>query len=127
METLLKGPEMDLPAGLSYLDPDGHERRRCRVQWWVQDPQNLAQLLSAPKGLREALMQRPVPPGAAPCRQVAKGPVIFGHYWMPAQQTPRPLHLQAACVDYSAAKGGSLVAYRWHGETELRAEHFVQT
>jgi hypothetical protein len=28
-------------------------------------------------------------------------------------------------VDWSAAKDGPLVAYRWHGEAELRHEHLV--
>ena len=31
----------------------------------------------------------------------------------------------AACVDYSAGKGGPLVAYQWSGETELADTHFV--
>jgi hypothetical protein len=35
------------------------------------------------------------------------------------------LGLKAACVDYSAGKGGPLVAYQWSGETELVDEHFV--
>jgi hypothetical protein len=30
-----------------------------------------------------------------------------------------------ACVDYSAGKGGPLVAYRWDGEEELRNDRFV--
>jgi hypothetical protein len=127
VETLLKGPEMDLPAGLSYLDPDGHRRTRCRVKWWVQDAQNLAQLLSVPKALVEPLRKHPVSETAQTWHTSDTRPVFFGHYWMPAGQEPRPLHPQAACVDYSAAKGGSLVAYRWQGEDALRADHFVQS
>jgi hypothetical protein len=49
--------------------------------------------------------------------------VFFGHYWLtgtPLLQTPR-----AACVDYSVGKGGPLVAYRFDGEPELAADHFV--
>ena len=30
-----------------------------------------------------------------------------------------------ACLDYSAVKFGRLVAYRWSGERELNADHFV--
>ena len=29
------------------------------------------------------------------------------------------------CLDYSIAKGGSLVAYRWNGEDKLDRTHFV--
>jgi hypothetical protein len=30
-----------------------------------------------------------------------------------------------ACLDYSVAKGGPLVAYRFEGETELSSENFA--
>jgi hypothetical protein len=30
-----------------------------------------------------------------------------------------------ACVDYSAGKGGPLVAYRWNGESELQNSGFI--
>lgn len=42
-------------------------------------------------------------------------PVFFGHYWM--QGAPVLQAEQMACVDYSAGKGGPLVAYRWSGES----------
>ena len=29
------------------------------------------------------------------------------------------------CLDYSIAKGGNLVAYRWQGEAQLNNSHFV--
>jgi hypothetical protein len=35
------------------------------------------------------------------------------------------LHDQVACVDYSAGKGGPLVAYRFNGEPVLSASSFV--
>jgi hypothetical protein len=33
---------------------------------------------------------------------------------------------KVACLDYSAAKSGPLVAYRWMGEEEIQSENFVQ-
>jgi hypothetical protein len=51
-------------------------------------------------------------------------PVFVGHYWMtgaPALQTAK-----VACVDWSAAKDGPLVAYRWAGEEELNSSNFVE-
>jgi hypothetical protein len=30
-----------------------------------------------------------------------------------------------ACVDFSAVRGGTLVAYRFSGESEIRLEHYV--
>ena len=32
---------------------------------------------------------------------------------------------RTACVDFSAIKTGSLVAYRWSGESEIDEEHYV--
>ena len=49
-------------------------------------------------------------------------PVFVGHYWMKGQ--PALQAAQVACVDYSAAKEGPLVAYRWQGEPVLQAAHF---
>ena len=50
-------------------------------------------------------------------------PVIHGHYWRTG--TPAILTPTVACVDYSAGKGGDLVAYRWSGESVLRDDHLV--
>ena len=55
-----------------------------------------------------------------PC---AGPPVFFGHYCLSTR--PQPLAPNLACVDYSVAEGGELVAYRWEGEPALRATHFV--
>jgi hypothetical protein len=50
-------------------------------------------------------------------------PVFFGHYCLTSR--PGPLEPRIACVDYSAGDGGELVAYRWDGEPDLRATHFL--
>jgi hypothetical protein len=50
-------------------------------------------------------------------------PVFFGHYCLTSR--PAPLAPQIACVDYTAGDDGALVAYRWDGERELRATHFL--
>lgn len=50
-------------------------------------------------------------------------PVFFGHYWMTG--SPRPQSSTAACVDYSAGKGGPLMAYRWDAGEALTPHRFV--
>ena len=50
-------------------------------------------------------------------------PVFIGHYWLSG--TPQPLAANIACMDYSAARNGPLVAYRWDGETVLDKARFV--
>ena len=57
-------------------------------------------------------------------RPVDGAPVFVGHYWLSGP--PVLESLKVACLDWSAARDGPLVAYRWDGETELDSRHFVQ-
>ena len=55
-----------------------------------------------------------------------KVPVFYGHYWR--QGTPEHLldwTAHTACVDFSAVRGGTLVAYRWSGESQIQLDHYV--
>lgn len=54
---------------------------------------------------------------------VSGPPVIFGHYWLTGQPSLESSRL--ACIDYSAGKGGPLVAYRFDGEPDLLPERLV--
>lgn len=121
VEALTKGIEVPLPNGHSFLDKDGHCRTRVRVRWW--DP--------GATTYRFAAMLTPEECAALPDEQIpaharvpeVDTPVFFGHYWLTGA-----IGLQsnaAACVDYSAGKGGPLVAYRFDGEQELSQEKFV--
>jgi hypothetical protein len=47
-------------------------------------------------------------------------PVLFGHYWFTGK--PEVISPRFACLDYSVAKDGPLVAYRWDGEAALSSE-----
>jgi hypothetical protein len=51
-------------------------------------------------------------------------PVFFGHYWM-EDTFPVIQAGNVVCLDYSIAKEGHLVAYRWTGEQMLNNSHFV--
>lgn len=50
-------------------------------------------------------------------------PVFFGHYWMKGK--PELQKSNVCCLDFSVAKGGHLVAYRWNGEQQLNKTGFV--
>ena len=54
---------------------------------------------------------------------LGRKPIFFGHYWMTG--TPQLQSDNAVCVDYSAGKGGPLVAYRWEEGKPLDARSFV--
>jgi hypothetical protein len=125
IEVLLKGVEIDLPAGHGFHDKDGYDRSNVRVRWWdaAADTYRKAAIME-PDAARAALPDTLTPEWARIGYDSAK-PVFFGHYWMSG--TPAPLAPRVACVDYSAGKGGPLVAYRWDGEPELSASGFVST
>lgn len=123
VETLLKGIEVPLPLGQSFQDKDGHVRHNVRVRWWLPGVHSYRDLgLMPSETARAALPDIPVPANAIPAFAPAK-PLFFGHYWM--NGIPAPVHPMAACVDYSAGKGGPLVAYCWEGENSLDTTRFV--
>lgn len=121
VETILKGLEVPLPDGhCGFKDKDGFHRGSVRIKWW--DPEATTFRLGAlmPPSDREALPDSPLPARALFVPDDGK-PVFFGHYWANGVVSVSP---KAACVDYSVAKGGKLVAYRWNGEHVLRSDAF---
>lgn len=121
VETLLKGKEVDLPPGYSFHDKDGHERRAIRTRWWRQDLRTYREAYIGPSGVN--IPDLALPDGEAvpePDR-----PTFIGHYWLDPREPPAPLSARVACVDFSVARGGPLVAYRFDGELELAPANFV--
>lgn len=121
VEALLKGLEAPLPAPHSFLDKDGIERRRVRVRWWDREADTYRRAAMLPEGGRQRLPQEQIPAHLRLGYQGDK-PVFFGHYWLRGQ--PAPMSESSACLDYSIAKGGKLVAYRWDGERIIDASKF---
>ncbi|MEI7780553.1 MAG: diadenosine tetraphosphatase, partial [Planctomycetota bacterium] len=123
VETLLKGKEAKLPAGVTIMDKDGHQRSAMRVKWY-QSPegQTYGEYAIEPIDCDLPLPQS-VFDEALPYPEEEK-PVFIGHYWMRGSR-PDLLASNVACVDWSVAKGGFLCAYRWDGERELDAGKFV--
>jgi hypothetical protein len=122
MEGLTKGLEIRLPAGHSFVDHGGVERHEVRTKWWHEEPRSYRDVAIVGDGQQHRVPDHPLPEDYAGA-PVDGSPVFIGHYWMtghPGLQSPK-----VACVDYSAAKDGPLVAYRWDGEQELDARRFV--
>lgn len=121
IETLLKGVEVPLPEGYGFDDKEGHRRHEIRTRWWDEDATTYAQAYIGPPGV--AIPDAPLGDGAripSPDR-----PTFIGHYWFDPKGALAPVSAKVACVDYSAGKGGPLVAYRFDGEPELMPEKFV--
>lgn len=130
IEWLLKGPEIPLPEGFAYLDKGGHLRRHARFRWWDPTATTLRRGALIPPGTSgddgKPLAELPDEPHGHDHLPTYTDtvPLVVGHYWETG--TPTPLARHVACVDYSAVKGGPLVAYRWtRGETEIHAANFV--
>ncbi|MFO1398410.1 MAG: metallophosphoesterase [Burkholderiales bacterium] len=125
IETLIKGPEVALPAGHAFVDKGGKQRVDIRIRWWDAgaDTYRKAGIL----GSAEQEAQLP----DMPITQAKQNgypdaiPVFFGHYWLTGR--PKPLTPHAACVDYGAGIDGPLVAYRWDGESTLLQSSFLST
>lgn len=124
VETLTKGIEIPLPPPTGFRDKDGIWRDRVRVKWWDRGATTYRDIAMLPESQQQALGDLPLPDHLRLDATNIK-PTFFGHYWMTG--APRPQSDAAVCVDYSAGKGGPLVAYRWAAGEPLNERNFVAT
>jgi hypothetical protein len=126
IETLLKGVEFALPHGNTFQDKDGHSRGEVRIKWWVGQDSKLCDIAMPPGVLDDTdFKDQIIKAENLLGYDKANKPVFIGHYWMSAKKAPCLLADNVTCLDYSVAKGGKLVAYRWSGEEKLSEENFV--
>ena len=120
IEVLLKG--LEIPIKDKYFDKDGNPRSEVRTRWWINGEVNIQEVALPPSmslRLPAETLAADVLPGYCP----SKKPVFFGHYWWKGK--PEPLADNVACLDYSVAKGGSLVAYRWDSCEALHHSKYI--
>lgn len=118
IEVVCKGPEVPLPLGMSFEDKEGKKRHEVRVRWWRPDARTFRDAAIVPPGSEGQVPNAPLPTEWTG-HEYSGSPVLFGHYWFSG--VPEVISRQFACLDYSVAKNGPLVAYRWDGEAELRS------
>jgi hypothetical protein len=120
---ILKGVEYNIPEQYVWRDKDGHPRTSNRIKWWVTPEQTRYSevLFNCPLPLQDLTIAADMPFVVYPATE---RPVFFGHYWLEDRYPVVQAH-NVVCLDYSIAKGGNLVAYRWNGEQEIDARHFV--
>lgn len=122
IDTATKGPEEELPDGLSFLDKGGHERHHARIGWWRREARTWAELAITGND-STALPETEAPERARRYLYEDAIPVFFGHYWLTGAfrlEAPRAL-----CLDYSAGKGGPLACYRFDGDPALQPGRIV--
>ncbi len=114
LENILKGVEIDLPAGTQFTDKDGTPRHKIRARWWHSNAHTYRRAAFTDSG---AVAQRipDTPLHHKTFQPIALShPVFIGHYWRSPRAEPAPLTPLLACVDYSAGVGGPLACYRWN-------------
>jgi hypothetical protein len=67
-----------------------------------------------PKATAEQVVQWPA---GLVISAIEGSPIFVGHHWFTGHPTIESPKL--ACLDWSAAREGPLVSYRWDGESEL--------
>lgn len=124
IDQTLKGKEIKMPPGLCFTDKDGTQRTEIRIKWWENPAEMTYQSISV-----EPIEQLPEQPiNLADLRtdnyyHDKDKKVFFGHYWLKGE--PGLYRDNICCLDYSVAKGGKLVAYRYNGETKLENGNLV--
>ncbi|HEX6563945.1 MAG TPA: metallophosphoesterase, partial [Chthoniobacterales bacterium] len=122
VDTLLKGVEAELPDRTTFTDKDGNVRHEIRVRWWLKpDPKRtIAESVFPPD---PTMPETPlVTTSSWQAYSPELPPVIFGHYWLPANWPIAPITPNVICVDFSAGKGGPLVAYSLDPESATEGE-----
>ena len=122
----LKGPEMDLPEGITFRDGEGVLRKRARVKWWIDPKGTTMRELSFQPGVELPACDVPAEVLGRSFYGEKERPVFFGHYWLTG--LPRLIRDNVCCLDFSVAgyRGdGRLVAYRFDGEQKLDESKFV--
>lgn len=122
IEETLKGKEIILKDGYTFLDKDGVERKECRVKWWQpleKRIKNSDVLMLCPEGYgNEPIEANKV------YNYISNKIVFFGHYWLKGD--PVIENEKAICLDYSIAKKGQLVAFKSEYLNVLnKAEGFI--
>lgn len=120
---VMNGPEAELPDGYFFRSYDGKKRFEIRTEWW-QALQGRTALDIAFQGNLPGIPD--LPPKAYPDIEIHtpdKPITFFGHYAL-KNGSPEPILQNLACLDYGAAKGGQIGAYRWDGESILDPNKF---
>lgn len=147
IEDVLKGPEIDItkdpyrfPRFQTEPGPNQKSRSGARFCWWDSDPADLADAVDLSPDTVVADTDTAYPslegvaviPGDREKTYTDDVLVVYGHHWRntthwrPGELLPHGGHTEhTACVDFSAGKGGPLVAYRWNGERTIDRSHYI--
>jgi hypothetical protein len=124
IDQTLKGKEMRMPEGLYFTDKDGTRRTQIRIKWW-ENPSRMTYRSISVEPI-ENLPDQPIEVSKLKSTDYYRSKdkiVFFGHYWLKGK--PIPNKKNVCCLDYSVAKEGKLVAYRFDDERNLDKNKLV--
>jgi len=121
MEAVLCGLETTLPDGVKFTCHSGKKRSEVRLRWWAPEADTYRKSAIVPDDDVHRIPDTPLPDHLRLPRPSV--PTFVGHYW--ASGVPQVQNDKVAVLDFGAAAGGPLVAYRWDGETELSSHKLV--
>jgi hypothetical protein len=116
------GMVLALPAGRYIEDKEGHRHHEVRLANWRDWASALHEVALVPAGQEEQIRGLALPESFNRT-PIAGAPIFIGHHWFKGQ--PRIESGKLACLDWSAAAGGPLVAYRWDEEDVLSNGNLV--
>ena len=99
--------------------------QKLRVKWWneLYNKDLVDNIIVHKKvNIKSKKITPELLPDFEPYKKSEK-PVFFGHYWL--KSLPFLLKNNVCCLDFGAAKGGYLAAYRFNGEKKLDARNLV--
>lgn len=122
-EITLKGKDLVLPLSERFSDKYG-DHTSIRVKWWVDAHHSTFKELCIDPlpGLKDDAVIGGEQLSASRYKEEYK-PVFFGHYALEGK--PKILRSNICCLDYSVAKEGPMVAYKYDGEKVLDNSKFV--
>jgi hypothetical protein len=103
-------------------DKDGQERHHIRYHWGLSPAGRSFDELSILPDLGLAALPYPAD-WSTDYYKSQERPVFCGHYWLRGQPVLQTANV--CCLDYSVAKQGKLVSYRYEGEPSLTDERLV--
>lgn len=116
------GLELELPEGRFIRDKAGHKHTEIRIANWRHWASQIHEVALIPAGQEEQLHGMAWPDDLV-ISAIEGSPIFVGHHWLnghPVIEGPK-----LACLDWSVAKDGPLVCYRWDGEQELSNDKLV--
>ncbi|HIP33568.1 MAG TPA: phosphoesterase [Bacteroidia bacterium] len=123
INTILNGKKIKLPNGYEIRTKDGKIRNKIRIKWWASiknsntyNDISVETIDNLPNIIIDKLI-------LSNNYGKTEKPVFFGHYWLDGK--PSLFNDNICCLDYSIAKKGKLVAYRYNFENKLSNEKFI--